>query len=307
MAIGIRLTVDFAFKQTLGNPQYTDVTVHFLNSVLQPKSRIESVEILNPTLPKESESHKESLLDILAVDERGCRLNIEMQTSLPGNLRRRLVYYTSRLFYGQLQEGEDYDLLRAAINICVVDRPLIVDPPQLHRDFRLRDSRGETLCDDFQLHLLQLPFAQATEHNAHALPGIEQWAFFLRNAHHYDAETLCRILPDPVFAKALEIVTMIAKTPEQRYYYEARLKAQRDEAARLAFAREEGLEAGRAAGHAEGRAEGLDLGETIGRIGLLQKILGDAPETTAELRTWSRERLIELLAELESRWERRTG
>ncbi len=51
---------------------------------------------------------------------------------------------------------------------------------------------------------------------------------------------------------------MIARTPEQQALYDARLKFQRDEAAKLEGARLEG--------RAEGEKEGLRLGVLIGRI-----------------------------------------
>ena len=90
---------------------------------------------------------------------------------------------------------------------------------------------------------------------------------------------------------------MISQTPENRYLYEARLKAQRDEESRMRKAlqdgfekgreegreagREEGREEGRSEGREEGRSEGLQDGVRAGRILLLQQILG-LPESTLE-------------------------
>ena len=70
---------------------------------------------------------------------------------------------------------------------------------------------------------------------------------------------------------------MISQTPENRYLYEARLKAQRDEESRMRKALQDGLEKGRE----EGRSEGLQDGVRAGRILLLQQILG-LPESTLE-------------------------
>ena len=80
MVIGISPLVDFAFKLMLGSPQHSGVTIHFLNSILGYQAKITHVEILNPFLGKESEDDKLSVLDILATDEHGRLLNIEMQT-----------------------------------------------------------------------------------------------------------------------------------------------------------------------------------------------------------------------------------
>ena len=82
MAIGISPLVDYAFKLMLGSPEHSGITIHFLNSILTDQPRITHVEILNPFLGKQSEDDKLSILDILATDEHGRLLNIEMQTSL---------------------------------------------------------------------------------------------------------------------------------------------------------------------------------------------------------------------------------
>jgi flagellar biosynthesis/type III secretory pathway protein FliH len=82
---------------------------------------------------------------------------------------------------------------------------------------------------------------------------------------------------------------MISQTPENRYLYEARLKAQRDEESRMRKALQDGFEkgreAGREAGREEGRSEGLQDGVRAGRILMLQQILGLQESTLDQLAT----------------------
>ena len=61
------------------------------------------------------------------------------------------------------------------------------------------------------------------------------------------------IFPDEEFAEAAGVLEMISQTPEQLTFYNARLKFQRDEAARLAHATQEGEARGEARGRQEGR------------------------------------------------------
>lgn len=81
------------------------VTIHFLNSILDDQPRITHVKILNPFLGKNTEDDKLSVLDILATDEHGRMLNIEMQTTLALELKQRLAYYASYLYVGQRNAG----------------------------------------------------------------------------------------------------------------------------------------------------------------------------------------------------------
>jgi predicted transposase/invertase (TIGR01784 family) len=90
MAIGISPIVDFAFKLMLGSPEHFRVTLHFLNAILGGNPMITQVVFLNPFQGKNFDNDKLSILDILAIDEFGRRLNIEMQSSATTELPQRL-------------------------------------------------------------------------------------------------------------------------------------------------------------------------------------------------------------------------
>ena len=48
MLLGIKLTVDFAFKRIFGSPEYSEALIALLNAILVMASPIVTVEILNP-------------------------------------------------------------------------------------------------------------------------------------------------------------------------------------------------------------------------------------------------------------------
>ena len=292
MAIGISPTVDFAFKLMLGSPEHSRVTIHFLNAILIDQPRITHVEILNPFLGKDRDDDKLSILDILATDEHGRLLNIEMQTSLPAGMSQRLAYYASSVYVGQLHEGNPYTELRPAISICVLTQPMFPQSAELHLDFRLRASpSGLILTDDLQIHLLQLENLRVTAENVyHALPA-ERWAYFLKNADKLTPEDIRRLFPDEEIAEAAGVLEMIAQTPEQLMLYNARLKFQRDEEARLQKAREDGIR--------EGEARGRQEGFLAGRIVLLQELLGIRLSTAEELIGYSDTQLHDLAEQLQ--------
>ncbi len=173
VAIGIEPIVDFAFKRLLGSREHSQITVHFLNAVLGASPRITDVTILNPFLEKDFEEDKLSVLDVLATDEHGRRLNVEMQTSLPAGIHQRLTYYAACLYVEQLTEGQDYPTLRPAISICVLDAVMFPNSPDLHLDFRLRDDGcGETLADDLQIHTVELPKYDPQRSNGNIFPWL---------------------------------------------------------------------------------------------------------------------------------------
>jgi len=300
MVIGISPLVDFAFKLMLGSPQHSGVTIHFLNSILVDQPKIMHVKILNPFLGKQSADDKLSILDILATDEHGRLLNIEMQTSLSTGLSQRLTYYVANIYVGQLHEGHQYAALRPAISICVLTQALFAGSSALHLDFRLRESSSDlVLTNDLQIHLLQLNNLRVTAENVyHALPA-ERWAYFLQHADKLTSGEVCRLFPDEAIAEAAGVLEMISRTPEQLMLYNARLKFQLDAEARLLYAREEGEARGEARGRQEGEEIGKARGLKLGRITLLQELLGIQVSTVEEFAGYDEARLTDMADQLQ--------
>ncbi|WP_164104132.1 Rpn family recombination-promoting nuclease/putative transposase [Candidatus Laterigemmans baculatus] len=282
MAIGIDPTVDFACKRVLGSPEHSAITLHFLNAVLQFPSPIREVRILNPTIEKEFEDDKWSLLDILAKDEKERLYDIEVQTTRPLGLRQRLAYYAASLLVRQLESGDDYHELRPSIGICLLDAVEFSEEAALHHSFELRTEGGLSLTDCLRIHLLELPKYVPPSDNRVITDPVEQWLYFF-----------CRA--DESTAEATGVLEMIAKDPEERRLYNERLKMERDERARNLQARE------------EGRHEGRQEGELVGRVKLLQSLNGDTPDTTEKLLALGGERLLAMERDLQQRLRERSG
>ena len=157
---------------------------------------------------------------------------------------------------------------------------------QIHSDFRLRSRGGDLeLTDGLQIHLLELPKYIVPSDNKVITDPVEAWLYFFRHANEMTTEDIEQRFNSPAFTEAAQVLEMIQRTPQQRDQYELRLKAQRDERARMKHAveqarlegeakgRAEGEAKGRAEGEAKGRAEGEALGAVRGRIQLLTKLL----------------------------------
>jgi predicted transposase/invertase (TIGR01784 family) len=203
-----------------------------------------------------------------------------MQTTIPAGLSERLVYYASCLFADQLGEGEQYSRLNPVISICFLTRILFSDVPTEHLRFTLSDRRYNVeLTEHFQVHTVELPKYNLDEATLRAAPDLAKWAFFLKMAPHLDAVRLRKLLAEAPFQKAIGIVEMISRTPEQRRIHDARQKAIRDQAWILEGTREAAIQEGRKEGIEAGRQEGIELGiqrgDRRGKIHLLQQLLGE--------------------------------
>jgi predicted transposase/invertase (TIGR01784 family) len=95
MPLGIRPTVDFAFKKIFGSPQNSAALIGLLNAILDLKEPIVGVEVLNPFNYQEFAESKLIVLDVRCQDAAGRMLNVEMQVSIIRGLLERMVFYAS--------------------------------------------------------------------------------------------------------------------------------------------------------------------------------------------------------------------
>ena len=111
------------------------------------------------------------------------------------------------------------------------------------------------------------------------------------------------VLPDQEFTEAAKVLDMIAQTPEQLQEYNARVKAQRDEEARIIYAQQQGIEIGEARGEARGEQRGIRRGLLQGQILLLQQLLTLPTCTEDQFATFDIDQLAHILAQLQQRFK----
>jgi predicted transposase/invertase (TIGR01784 family) len=314
MILGIRPTVDFAFKKIFGSPQNSAALMGLLNAILNLRDPIAFVEILNPFSYQEFAESKLIVLDVRCKDSTGRYLNVEMQVSVYAGLVQRLMYYACSMHVDQLSKGGDYASLAPSISICLLSHVLYRGSPQPHHCFEMLDRQsGRKLENAIEVHTVELSKYNLSEETISEASKLQQWAFLLLRAQDYDALKLKRLLRGIEFETAIETIEIISEKTEDKQMYDQREKAQRDYEWALSGAREEGkrlgreegeqlgLEKGEQLGLEKGEQLGLEKGKFAGRIQLLQELLGDAPSDDAELKALSSESLTSKLEVLQQR------
>src|SRR5690625_1348951 len=91
------LKIDYAFKQLFGIEKNKDITVVFLNAILQRtgRKRIKDISFSNIEVGGEYKDDKQSRLDLLVVTEANEWINIEIQFSNQYDMIKRTLYYWS--------------------------------------------------------------------------------------------------------------------------------------------------------------------------------------------------------------------
>ena len=256
------LKVDYAFKQLFGSEKNKDITVVFLNAILQKTGRntIKEVVFINQEVGGEYLDDKQSRLDIVVRTQANELINVEMQLSNQHDMIKRTLYYWSRLFLDQLPKGKTYRRLLPTITINICDFTLFSKSANYHSTYHLyEDSSLERLDaqdDVLEIHFIEMKkFIQAWhEDKVNPLDDVlVRWLLLLlgmvdaRKQRVYDEiyEELEELATkDENLVEAFNEWENLSQTPETIIAYQSRLKAILDEEARLDDVHEKGIEEG---------------------------------------------------------------
>ena len=100
---------DYAFKRIFGHEDSKDVLARFLSIVLNVPIEAGELTLIQTELSPEFVADKASVLDIqVRRSEFHEKMNIEMQQrdKDKGSIDRRILYYWSRSFSGELKAGQ---------------------------------------------------------------------------------------------------------------------------------------------------------------------------------------------------------
>jgi hypothetical protein len=139
------------------------------------------------------------------------------------------------------------------------------------------------------------PRCQITAETLYNATPIERWCWFFCHVQELTTEQVSLLLPEQEFTEAARVLDMIAQTPEQLYEYNARLKAQRDEEARIIYAQQQGIEIG--------EARGIRRGLLQGQILLLQQMLKLPTCTDEQFAACDINHLTQMLTQLQQQFK----
>jgi len=220
---------DFLFKRIFGSEENRDVLITFLNRTFAEANRpsLTEIHLLNPYTDKDAPRDKQSILDIRAKTSEGEMINIEMQLFNKYDTEKRTLFYWSKLYSGQLQEGQPYKALKKCVTINILNFSFLPNE-QYHNIFHLREERsGISLSDDIELHFLELPKLDVSKHSIQE-GGLVNWLLFLKGTQRNQWEVLS--MNEPVLKKAMDTLEFLSQDAEVRQLYEARQRYLHDEA-----------------------------------------------------------------------------
>lgn len=189
---------DIAFRKIFGNEKKKVILISFLNAVLglEAQGRIKEVTLLNPFQLPRIAGEKSSIIDIKATDGNGATFIVEMQVAEPAGFDKRVLYYTSKDYAGQINIGEEYPKLRPVYFIGILDFKYFSGQQYLSSHLIVDEETGECVFTDLKFRFIELPKFNKKVHELKNI--IDKWTFFIKNADELE------VMPDNVDDEGLK-------------------------------------------------------------------------------------------------------
>ena len=260
--------MDFVFKNIFGSEKHPNILISFLNATLKPKDLITAVEIKNTDLNKGYIEDKFSRLDVKATTSNNEIINIEIQLKNEYNMIKRSLFYWSKLYSEQLNEGEDYSVLKRTICINILNFKYL-KTRKFHSGYRLKEIySNEELTDVSEIHFIEIP---KLEEGTDEKDMLVAWIEFLKNPESEKVRSLEMSIDEIREAKD-ELIRM-SNDDTQRELYEMRAKTLKDKISALNEAERKGIKKGRQEGIKEGLQKGIQEGEKSKAIEIAKSLI----------------------------------
>ena len=256
---------DHVFKRVFG--KHLRVLAGFLSAVLDIPLSAADIRVLDPNFRAERDDDKLGVLDVKVETSHGV-IDVEVQVQPHLHLKKRLLYYTARMFAEQIAKGQNYGSLTRAVSIMIVDFEFVKTDSAFHHRYRLYDRQNEVeYSDSLEINILEIPKAREDDSSP-----VSTWLRFF--AAQTEDEFMRLAQNNSAMEEAWGVIKELSADERERLLAEDREKTRRDNAAYYETGLVEGRAEGRVEGRAEGREEGLAEGRAEERRSMIASMLG---------------------------------
>jgi len=292
---------DWAIKKLLRNKANYGVLAGFLSELLRKPIAIQS--ILEGESNQQAEEDKLNRVDILAENDQGELILIEVQNSTEQDYFHRMLYGTSRLITDFLEKGEPYGNVKKVYSVNIVYFSLGQGDDYIYQG--TLEFRGLHLDDKLGLSINQKKLFNIQEvyeifpeyyvikvnnFNEVAKDTLDEWIYFLKKSQIKDEFTAQGL------AEAKENLLVDSLSEAERANYLRFMENRRYEISLIESSRSEGRLEGLEEGMEQGIQEGMEQGKQQEKVNIarLLKQQGTNLDTITAATGLTREEIEEL-------------
>lgn len=258
---------DVLFKFIFGKEERKQITIDFLNAILNPSlgHTIQDLQFSNTEMSPEHDHDKLTRLDVACVLDSGEQVDVEVQVANEKNMARRTLYYWAQMYLMSLPAGKTYRNLKPCITINLVNFSFLPQEGP-HAVYGIYNPTNEhQLTKDLAIHFLEIPkYAKQEKKPITEMSKMERWlAYFANQLDRKGKEELA--MSEAAIQNAMEAARIFLNNTAERRLYINREMARMDRESQLEEAHEEGLK--------EGHKEGLEEGAISNTIHNLNNLM----------------------------------
>ncbi|WP_437920292.1 Rpn family recombination-promoting nuclease/putative transposase [Sphingobacterium sp. LRF_L2] len=282
---------DYGFKRIFGSEINKDLLISLLNGLFRGRKNIVDLVYERNEHVGEGVEIGTVIFDLMCTADDGAKFVIEVQRTAQANLKRRMLYYGSKIIADQAPKGNrkawNYEITEVYV-IVLMDGFVLPDAEEaddvLHDICLCNRVTGKVFYEDLGFIYVQLRnFAKAEEELE---SDLDRWLYVLRNLS--TLEKLPLFLRKSIFEKLFEIAEYCKLNQEERTMYDVSLKRKWDQEAVRQYQEEEqkkrleeGLEKGLQQGLEQGLQQGIEQGIEQNKHEVVRKLIhrGDWSDT----------------------------
>ena len=220
----ITLRNDYLFKRLLGSEENKEILQDFLEVVLGiPHKKIEGIELLDKELKKDQISDKTGILDIRVRLKNEADIDVEIQNFWTRAYISRTLFYWSKMYVEDFEEGDKYYNLHKCITINIVGKGFNLND-LVHSKYILKEEKtNHKLTSLMELHFLNLEKATKVRNSA---DPIINWLQFIDTSDKGVREMLAKT--SPILDILNKKINVLSLTADEKKLYESRMKLKSD-------------------------------------------------------------------------------
>jgi predicted transposase/invertase (TIGR01784 family) len=249
---------DFGFKWLFGTEENKDLTISFLNDLLDIEDKIVDVEFRNLEKLGLNIIDRRAVFDIYCTDERGNNFIVELQRSKQKYFKDRSLYYTSFPIQEQSKRGDWDYLLKRIFFIGILEFEIDKDDDKYLSKVQLCDvDKKEPFYDKLTYYYIEMPKFKKSE--SELKNHLEYWLYALSNMP--DLKEIPKTLKkDRLIHKAFDVAEFLALDKDEQFAYQIDLKSRLDYKNAFDYNIEMGIEKGMEIGMEKGMEIGVKRG-----------------------------------------------
>ena len=272
---------DYGFKYLFGTEPNKELTLDFVNALLQGREVIKSLTLIPSEQLGDTEDDHRAVFDVYCENEKGDKIIIEMQKAEQQWFKDRSVYYSSFPIRSQGEKGKWLFGLKAVYTIGILNFVFDEDKDDenyYHHVVQLMDvNKKEVFYDKLTYIYLEMPKFRKTEDEL--LDMTDKWLYALKNLPRLLERP--KALQERIFSKFFEVAEVAALSKEEYAKYWESEKVFYDNQGAFMTADYKGYNRGVIEGLAEGKKtvarklklKGIDIATIVDATGLPEDVI----------------------------------